>query len=277
MFDYVHKNLSRSSKYTPMKRLVGFTLILTLLSTNAVSQETAVEKQFRRYVKLLNDLNETKDDNALIDLFAPDFKSLITTTALSGKNNTVTGNLDRQKKLFRKIRAYETIDINLKILELSNINQNEGKGSLTAKLSSVLYIDGKEHEKNSYIIDATIKKNDNGNWKFDYFYVDRTLEERKRGICVAYFYERKENYIVELNYPAVSDYMKAYYPFRFEFIDGSRKIIETDHDYFWKADNSVIFEIDEKAIEGTAESKKEAVGLILQNYYKDQCSEILLR
>lgn len=260
-----------------MKRLIGFTLISTMLSINAISQETAIEKQVKQYVKLLNNLNETKDEAALIALFAPDFKSLITTTALSGKNNTMAGDLARQKQIFRKVMAYETIDINLKILELSNVNQNEGKGSLTAKLSSILFIDGQEYEKNSYIIDATIKKDESGKWLFDYFYVDRTLEERRKGICVAYFYERKDNYIVEINYPSVSDYSKAYFPFRFEFIDGSRRIIEKEHDYLWKADNTIIYEINEKTLAGTAENKKEAVGLILQDHYSEQCSEILLR
>ena len=260
-----------------MKKLIGLVLLLSMVSVQLKAQETEVEVLFKKYIKLINDLNETKDDEALIALFSKDFKSLITTTALNGQYNTITGDLERQKKTYRTIMRYETMDANLKILDISNVSQNDAKGTLTATLSSVIYIDGKEHEKNSYRVDVTIRKDENENWLFNYFYVDRTLEERKRGVCVAYFYERLENYIVEINYPAVSSYKKEYYPFHFEFYDDIRKIREADHDYLWNADNTVMYEMSEQKIEGTAKTKKEAVGLILQNYYKDQCYEILLR
>lgn len=244
------------------------------------AQNKSVGDTFREYITELNGLSKNRDITRVVRYFDRDYVFTETYIGLTGRSSRVEGKISDFRNSIKGILSEENVQLNLKIEKLNEIAQDEIYGTISATLSVDLVVDGKQLEKNGFNVTMTAIKNKLGKWRFIQGDIVRKLEKREAGNCVCYFYERNDDFVTELIYPIGFDYRRILDDFKFRGDKNDRYIKTGYRQFAWDKDGAIkeiYLEEGEKPSVGLADEKKEAIMVILNNIYSDECISIISR
>lgn len=258
-----------------MKNIALIIIILTLFSGRVNAQEEIVSKLFQDYIKEVNNLDKTRDVKRVLRFFDQNFQTNQTYLGLQGVVSRSSQDISGFAKGLQGLISDRDIKLNLTVNKITNISQGRTKATISANLTMDLLVDGNSAEKGGFVVNmAATKSQKTGEWRFVHSDNIRTVEERKAGKCVCYFYERKDGYVTELFYPVGFEYENKLDVFTMRTDDNDLRTIKANYrQYEWDKSGKVIdvFYEDSRKEMGTAKNAKDAITLILAEKYKNNC------
>ncbi len=256
-----------------MKTTFLISIVLAFFYTNVQAQNEPIQELFSAYIKDVNDLYDTNDPSKIESYFLPEFKANETYVGLESKIRRRTINLEEFLVGFRGLASDESIDANVSIDDINYVSQGKSQGTISATLSLDLKIKEKTIEKSIFSVTMVALKSDNDNWRFIHSDQIQTIEERTSGNCLCYFYERKGSYATQLFYPNGIDYQSVFNDFRIVETGSERKIVTGNREFSWAPIGKIV-SIENDTEVGASQDTEEAIILILNELYKEQCTNI---
>lgn len=261
-----------------MKKQHFILALLITLSQYAFAQNSntfELEKILNEYIDVFNNMEVENSTNKTLSLFSDRYSGNTTYVKLSGG---VINKSYSKKDLKTQLDEIVQDDEYKIIIKLNNIlytNQKEKAGTISALLEFTSFIDSKEAEKGTMLINLVAVKHTEG-WKIIQNNMVRISKTKEIGDCVCNIYNKEgSKYITELYYPDGVTYSHAFESFQFTRL-GNQQIIKTKGaSYNWNKDTSEITH--EKNVIGKAKLAKKAIEVIAKDTYKEPCRNIIFR
>ncbi|MEM8940242.1 MAG: hypothetical protein AAGC64_12955 [Bacteroidota bacterium] len=263
-----------------MKKIVrSFSLLFIFLlyvSIAGFAQDKPIEVLVNDFVKEINKNNQDQSFAGLEKLMVESVKVQRTVINLNGTYKTV--NQDRSMFLdgFRQLSSNPEISGNSQVETIYEATQKKNTGFVAAKINVKLMTKNNIAEKLSIYFSAVGVKVSN-TWKFVEIKTTEVLEERNAGRCFCDFYEKDQDYAVEVRYPDGLMYKKDVLTIKYLRKDDERTIILDDAQYTWEKDGNVVNKNDPATALGSAKIAKDAAVLILKKKYDNSCIGLVSR
>lgn len=250
-------------------------LISQITTSQDNKSSTPSHDLLKSYINSVNTLEKDGNAKNVLNLYSDLYTGNTTYVNLSGGIIKKTYSKEDIKRQLEDIIQDDEYSFQLKLNKVLYSNQKEKAGTISALLDFESYIDKKEAEKGTMLINM-VASSQNNEWKIIQNNMVRVSEAKDIGDCVCHIYAKGDTkFVTELYYPAGVTYGHKFESYQFTSNGNERIIKSLGETFVWNAGNNNITQ-NEKMV-GTATSEKDAIKLLIKRANQEPCADIIFR